>query len=203
MTDPFAHDRFVLHQRIRLVVNQYEFSVPGPDDDGEPFCFVEQKRFKFKEDIRFFGDESKTTELLRIKARQRFDPKATYDITADGAVVGTIRKAFGASLLRSTFVIEDGRTGAEVTARERSLGVAILRRTIGFVPYIGGFADWLPIAYDFEFHAEDGRLLGVNRRRRWKFRDVYELDFTADAERELDRRLVVAAAVGMDALMAR
>ncbi len=26
--------------------------------DGEAFCFVEQKRFKFKEDIRFFTDES-------------------------------------------------------------------------------------------------------------------------------------------------
>jgi uncharacterized protein YxjI len=203
MTDPFAHDRFVLHQRIRLVVNQYEFSVPGPDDDGEPFCFVEQQRFKFKEDIRFFGDEGKSTELLRIKARQRFDPQATYDITADGVVVGTIRKAFGASLLRSTFVLKDARTGTEVTARERSLGVALLRRVIGFVPYVGGVADWLPIPFDFEFHTEDGRLLGVNRRRRWKLRDVYELDFTADPERELDRRLAVAAAVGMDALMAR
>jgi uncharacterized protein YxjI len=203
MTDPFAHDRFVLHQRIRLVVNQYEFSVPDDEGDGEPFCFVEQKRFKFKEDIGFFADESKGTELLRIKARQRFDPGATYDITAGGTVVGTIRKAFGASMLRSTFVLTSKATGAEVTARERSLTVALVRRLIGFVPYVGGFADWLPIAYDFEFLAADERVLGVNRRRRWQWRDVYDLDFTADAERELDRRLVLAAAVGMDALMAR
>lgn len=206
MIDPNEHDRFVLHQRIRLVVNQYEFSVPAADGEGqgEPFCFVEQKRFKFKEDIRFSSDEGKGDELLRIKARQRFDPRATYDITGPGGVVlGTIRKAFGASILRSTFVLTDGRTGVEVTAREKNLATAIFRRLIGFVPYVGGFADWLPIAYDFEFLTEDDRVLGVNRRRRWQWRDVYDLDFTADTGHEVDRRLVLAAAVGMDALMAR
>jgi uncharacterized protein YxjI len=203
MTDPFAHDRFVLHQRVRFVVNQYEFSLPDAEGDDEPFCFVEQKRFTFKEDIGFFADASRGTELLRIKARQRFDPAATYDITADGAVIGTIRKAFGASLLRSTFVLTNGATGVEVTARERSLVVALVRRVIGFVPYVGGVADWLPIPYDFEFTAKDGRVIGVNRRRRWRVRDVYDLDFSADTEHVLDRRLAVAAAVGTDALMAR
>ena len=45
-----GHDRFVLRQRFRLVINQYEFSIPTPDgEDGKPVCFVEQKRFKFKE----------------------------------------------------------------------------------------------------------------------------------------------------------
>lgn len=204
MIDPNAHDRFVLRQRIRLVINQYEFSVPDGEEDGTPFCFVEQKRFKFKEDIRFFTDEQKGSELLRINARQRFDPRATYDITGpDGAVVGTIRKVFGASLLRSTFVLQDGTTGVEVTAREKSLGKALFRRLVGFVPYVGGFAEWLPIAYDFEFRTADDTVIGVNRRRRWRWRDVYDLDFTADTERVLDRRLAVAAAVGMDALMAR
>ena len=56
--DLTAQDRFVMRQRIKLVINQYEFSVPDQSGDGEPFCFVEQKRFKFKEDIRFYADES-------------------------------------------------------------------------------------------------------------------------------------------------
>ena len=55
---------------------------------------------------------------------------------------------------------------------------------------IGGYADWLPIAYDFEFLQQDtGEPLGINRRRRWKFRDIYDIDLTADTERFLDRRL--------------
>ncbi len=205
LVDPNQHDRFILRQRIRLVINQYEFSLPGPDGDdaGEPFCFVEQKRFKFKEDIRFFADDSKTQELLRIKARQRFDPRARYDITApDGTKVGEIQKVFGASLLRSTYTLF-GADGAELcTVREKSMPRAIFRRAIGFVPYVGNYSDWLPIAYDFEFvHGEE--ILGHHRRRRWKWRDVYDMDFTNDSQRRLDRRLVLATAVGLDALQAR
>jgi uncharacterized protein YxjI len=203
MIDPNDHDRFVLRQRFRLVINQYEFSLPDGDGDGEPFCFVEQARFKFKEDIRFFADDRKEHELLRILARQRFDPRARYDVTAPGGEkVGEIQKVFGASLLRSTFTLH-GPDGAEVArARERNLPVALFRRLIGFVPYIGNYADWLPIAYDFEF-LRDGRVLGTHRRRRFRWRDVYDIDLTPDPERHLDRRLVLAVAVGMDALQAR
>ena len=207
MVDPNQHDRFVLRQRIKLVINQYEFSIPpeGEDaeGDGEAFCFVEQARFKFKEDIRFFTSEDKQHELLRIKARQRFDPRARYDITTpDGAKVGEIQKVFGKSLLRSTYTLF-GPTGEELCiVREKSMGKAIFRRALQFIPYVENFADWLPIAYDFEFlHGED--VIGEHRRRRFKWRDVYDMDFTADTQRRLDRRLVLATAVGLDALQAR
>ena len=107
LIDPNAHDRFQLRQRIKLVINHYEFFLENEDGSaGDMICFVEQKRFKFKEDIRFYTDESKTQELMRIKARQAFDPRATYDVTDDlGAKIGAIQKVFGASLLRSTFRI--------------------------------------------------------------------------------------------------
>lgn len=196
--NPNEHDRFVLRQRIRLVVNQYEFLLP---DSAEPFCFVQQARFKFKEDIRFFTDESRSVELMRIKARQRFDPRATYDITApDGEKIGEIQKVFGESLLRSTYRVHS--PSGTVTVRERNLAVALFRRVVGFIPYVGGFADWLPIPYHFTF-TRDGQEIGVHRRRIGSFRDVYDIDMTGDAERSLDRRLVLAAAVGMDALQAR
>lgn len=204
MVDPNEHDRFVMRQRFTLVINQYEFSVPQDSaSEDEPFCFVEQARFKFKEDIRFFADESKSQELLRILARQRFDPRARYDITGPaGEKIGEIQKAFGVSLLRSTFTLFDA-SGAEVaTVRERSLPVALFRRVVGLVPYVGDVADWLPIPYDFEFR-RNGEVIGAHRRRRWKWRDVYDLDLTADTDRTLDRRLVLATAVGLDALQAR
>lgn len=196
--DPNQHDRFVLRQRIRLVINQYEFSLA----DGEPpFCFVEQARFKFKEDIRFYADDSKAVELLRIKARQRFDPRATYDITGpDGGKIGEIRKVFGRSLLRSTYEISDG--AGTVTAQEQNLAVALFRRLVGLIPFVGDFADWLPIPYHFDFQ-RNGEVIGMHKRRIGKLRDIYDIDLTADAGRTMDRRLVLAAAVGMDALQAR
>jgi uncharacterized protein YxjI len=204
LVDPNAHDRFILRQRIRPVINQYEFSLPGADGaPGEPISFVEQKRFKFKEDIRFYVDDSKQQELLRIKARQRFDPRARYDITAaDGTKIGEIQKVFGASLLRSTYALFDA-TGTEVArASEKSLPVALFRRLVGFVPYIGNFADWLPIPYHFDFKRGD-TVLGTHTRQAFKFRDTYTIDMSGDPERTLDRRLILAIAVGMDALQAR
>jgi uncharacterized protein YxjI len=202
--EPNQHDRFILRQHWRPVINQYEFSLPQDGDEpGEPFCFVEQKRFKFKEDIRFFTDESKSQELMRIKARQRFDPKARYDITAPtGEKIGEIQKVFGKSLLRSTYRIYDA-SGAEIaTSQERNLLVALFRRVVGFIPYVEIVADWLPIPYDFVFQRGEQEL-GTHSRRRFSFRDVYTIDLTPDSERTLDRRLILAIAVGMDALQAR
>jgi uncharacterized protein YxjI len=204
-TDLILHqDRFLLRQKWAPVVNRYEFFLPG--DDGQPgelICFVEQKRFKFKEDIRFYADEDKSRELLRIKARQRFDPRARYDVTEPGgAKVGEIQKVFGASLVRSTYVLY-GADGEELArARERSLAVALFRRLFGLIPFVGDFSDWAPIPYHFDFLRGE-ELLGSHVRQAFKFRDTYTLDFSGDPERTVDRRLVLAIAVGMDALQAR
>jgi uncharacterized protein YxjI len=198
MIDPNQHDKFVLRQKATLVINRYEFLLA----EGEPpFCFVEQARFKFKEDIRFFTDASKSVDLLRIKARQRFDPSATYDITgADGTKIGEIKKVFGASLFRSTYEID--WEGGSVKAEEQNPIVALFRRLVGLIPYIGDFADFLPIPYHFQF-VRDGEVIGHHRRRIGPFRDVYDIDMSQDPERAVDRRLVLAIAVGMDALQAR
>jgi uncharacterized protein YxjI len=208
LVDPNEHDRFILRQRIRPVINQYEFSLPAGDGDGDApgqtFCFVEQKRFKWKEDIRFYSDDSKRDELMRIKARQRFDPRARYDVTEPGGhtMIGAIQKEFGSSLLRSTYSLYDAYGNPTARAREKSLAVALFRRLVGFIPYVGNYADWLPIPYHFEFLRGE-TVLGTHRRHRWKLRDAYTIDMSGDPERTLDRRLVLAIAVGMDALQAR
>jgi uncharacterized protein YxjI len=202
--DPNAHDVFLLRQKWTMVVNRYFFSLPDPQgDEGERFAFVEQARFKFKEDIRFYTDESKQVQILAIKARQRFDPAARYDITgAAGEKIGEIQKAFAKSLLRSTYLLFDASGNQVAEARERSVAVALFRRLVGFVPYIGNYADWLPIPYHFVFTRGE-QVLVNHTRGAWKFNGQYRIDCTPDAERTLDRRLVLAAAVAMDALQAR
>jgi uncharacterized protein YxjI len=202
--DPNEHDRFLLRQRFRPVVNQYEFHLPDGDGAlGPAFCFAEQKRFSFKEDIRFWADDTKTHELLRIKARQRFDPRARYDVTdASGAKIGEIQKVFGKSLLRSTYALFDASGAETAQASEHSLAVALFRRLVGLIPFIGGFADWVPIPYHFDFRRGD-EVLGSHVRQAFKFRDTYTIDMSGDPERTVDRRLILAIAVGMDALQAR
>jgi uncharacterized protein YxjI len=201
MVDPSQHDVFLMRQKLTAMVNRYEFFLPGADGQpGELVAFVEQARFKFKEDIRFYADDSKTVEILRIKARQRFDPRARYDVTdANDRKVGEIQKLFKQSLLRSTYALygPDGTELCKVT--EASGGIAILRRIGAQIPYVG---DFLPIPYNFHF-VRDGEVLATDVREKWKLRDSYTIDCSGDPGRTLDRRLVLAAAVGMDALQAR
>jgi uncharacterized protein YxjI len=202
--DPRQNDRFFIRQRFALMINRYEVSTLGADEKsaGEPVCFVEQKRMKLKEDLRAFTDDSKTAEVFRIKAQQVWDPRARYDVTdPNGQQIGQLQKVFGESLLRSTWRIYDAAGNQVAWARERSLFVALFRRLIGFVPYIGGFADWLPIPYHFDYFIEDRRIGGLERIL--GVRDRYRLDVAGDSERAIDRRVVLALAVGMDALQAR
>lgn len=207
MTAPYTvedQDHFVLKQRITFGINRYEFSVPTSDGaPGVPFCFVEQKRFAFKEDIRFYANESKQEEILRLKARQRFDPRARYDVTdGQGRKIGEIQKVFGASLLRSTYALFDAGGEQTATVSERSMGVALFRRGVDFLPYVGSVAEFLPIPYHFDFKRGD-TVLGTHSRQLYKLRDTYTIDMSGDPQRTLDRRLVMALAVGMDALQAR
>jgi uncharacterized protein YxjI len=203
--DPNQHDRFFLGQRIRPIINQYEVSTLGPDGKsaGEPVCFVEQKRMKLREDLRAFTDDSKTTELFRIKAQQVWDPRATYDITdPNGQEIGQLSKVFGKSLLRSTWRMHNAAGDQIAWARERSLLVALFRRFVGLVPYVGDFADWLPIPYHFDYYNSAELRIG-SLERILGVRDRYSLDVSGDADRKIDRRIVLALAVGMDALQAR
>jgi len=204
--NPTQHDKFVLRQKMTFAINRYFFhlqNAEGEEDPSQPVAFVEQKRFSFKEDIRFFTDESKSAELMRIKARQRFDPRAKYDVTdAQGQKIGMIQKVFGKSLFRSTYNVFDADDNVVFMARERSLFVALFRRVVGAIPYVGDFANWLPIAYHFDFLREE-ELVGTNTRKFGSFRDIYFIDMSEDPQRAIDRRLILAICVGQDALQAR
>jgi uncharacterized protein YxjI len=200
--DPNEHDHFFLSQRFRPMVNQYEVSTLGSDEQsaGDPVCFVEQKRMKLKEDLHAFSDDAKTGEVFRIKAQRVFDPRARYDVTDPaGQQIGQLAKVFGKSLLRSTWRIHDAEGSEVAWARERSAPVALLQRVIGWIPYVGDVA--IPIPYHFDYFVGEERMGGLERIL--GFRDRYRLDVSGDSGRAIDRRVLIALAVGMDALQAR
>ena len=200
MTDPFGEDRYVVKQLIRPMVNLYEVytAAGGSDQPGERVAFVRQKRMALKEDLRAFRDDSETDEVFRIKARSMMDIAGRYDVTdPGGAVLGTLAKVFGASLLRSTWRVLGPGEQELMTAQESSMPVAILRRVAAQLPY----GELLPIPYHFTF-ARDGAEVG-GLRRIYGLRDQYALDLTGDGERTIDRRLAIALAIALDALQAR
>ena len=197
----FAHDRFLVDQLIRPMINLYQVTplAAGETPAGGPIAYVRQKRMAIKEDIRFFADENESQELFRIKARSMFDiGGARYDVTdPTGAPIGVLEHVFRKSLFRSTWKITDADGGEVMTAQERSLPMAIARRIVDFVPY----GEWLPIPYNFDLAMEDKVIGHLNRK--FQLRDRYVLDLSGDHDRRLDRRLGIALAIGLDTLQNR
>ena len=182
--------QLIVRQRVRLMVNQYEVHAVAPDgSEAGILAFAQQKRMAFKEQVTLYSDETKQTPVLGFKARQMMDLGATSDITdSTGAPIGLFRKNFKESLLRSTWHLEQPGHG-EMIGRETNLTVAILRRFIESL-------SWLP--YHFEFVIGDRPAFSVVKK--WGLRDKYVVTIH---DPQLDRRLVAAMSVALDALQSR
>ncbi|MFI6278784.1 hypothetical protein [Streptomyces sp. NPDC050988] len=182
---------------MTLMANRYVVTVARPDgSEGEVVAFAQQKRMTFKEQVTVYSDDSKNRVLFTFKAQQVLDVGATYDVRDEtGTPIGTFRKEFAASLLRSTWSLDQPGT-TRLTGRERNRVVAVLRRVWEFLPLI----DFIPFAwpYHFDFTEGDKRVMSVDKR--FGLRDRYVLDITSP---DLDRRLAIAQAVALDALQSR
>ena len=77
--------------------------------DGAPIMQAKLKAFRLKEDVRFYQDENRTVELLRISARQMIDFGATYDVfdSVNNQKLGAIRRKGFKSMLRDEWHILD------------------------------------------------------------------------------------------------
>ncbi|MEU5945081.1 hypothetical protein ABZ793_05905 [Micromonospora sp. NPDC047465] len=185
-----SQQQFHIRQRIRMMVNQYEVHAVAPDgSEGGMLAFAQQKRLAFKEQVTIYTDDSKQQPLLGFKARQRLDIGATYDVTDHaGNPIGLFRKDFAQSLLRSTWHVEQAGL-PQITGQERSMPVALLRRFVDSL-------SWLP--YHFDFVADGQPVFSVIKQ--WGLRDRYVVQVQHP---QIDRRIVIAMAVALDALQAR
>ena len=184
-----AQQQLLVRQRIRLMVNQYEIHAARPDgSEGDLLAFAQQKRLAFKEQVTLYTDDTKQQPVLSFKARQVIDLGATYDVAdAAGTPLGNFRKDFAQSLLRSTWHVEQPGVGV-ATGQERSMPVAILRRVLDLA--------WLPYHFDFTLNGQPA----FSVVKKWGLRDRYVVDVH---QPHLDRRLVIAMAVALDALQSR
>jgi hypothetical protein len=140
--------------------------------------------------VTLYTDDTKQYPVLGFKARQVMDLGATYDVTdPSGAGIGLFRKDFKRSLLRSTWILEQPGL-APLTGQERSLPVAIIRRFVDSL-------SWLPYHFDFTY---EGGQVAFSVVKKWGLRDKYVVTVQ---DPRLDRRLVIAMAVGLDALQSR
>ena len=190
-------ERFAVTQKVTLAVNRYD--VRAVASDGSPGALLataQQKRLAFKEQVTFYADESRSRPVFSFRARRRIDLGSAYDVVdAAGDPIGSFRKDFTASLLRSTWHLE--ATGLQATGRERNAAVAVVRRVWDLVPVIGEIP--VPFAVHFDFVDAGGQVVLTSERQR-SLRDRY--DVTVPGGR-VDGRLAAAMAVALDALQGR
>ncbi len=189
MTAPMYLPQFFVKQKLTVMVNRYEIIEANRDGStGRLMAVAQQKRLALKEQVTFYADNGRTEPVFSFRARQVLDLNAGYDVfDAEGAPLGSFRKDFGQSLLRSTFHLSAPEV--EATGRERNEVVAVLRRFLNF-----------PFAFHFDFVDQATGAVVMSSERQLSLRDRYTVTVP---DPRVDFRLAAAMAVGLDALLAR
>lgn len=195
-------DRLLIQQVFKPIANEYRISVPTPgsSEEGRPLLYVKQKKMKIKEDIRFRLSPDDDAHLFMIKSKSVFEFRGRHEVLdAEGQVIGMLEKDFTRSLLRSHWHVRDTAGNDLLEAHEASWIVALVRRIADIgVDWLSLLA-WLP--FNFVLRRGDQQV-GSYKRVLGKFRDRYLLELGPDVG-DVDRRLIVAFAVGLDALQDR
>jgi uncharacterized protein YxjI len=195
-------DRLLIQQVFKPIGNEYRISIPSPGstEEGRALLYVKQKKLKIKEDIRFRVTPDDDDHVFMIKSKSVFEFRGRHEVLDEsGAVIGMLEKDFGRSLLRSHWHVRDSAGTEVVEAHEASWGIALLRRVAGFLPEWLSLLAWVPFNFVL---LREGREAGRYQRVLGKLRDRYVVELGPELA-GVDRRLVIAFAVGLDALQDR
>ncbi|MCT8334061.1 hypothetical protein NUH30_10285 [Leptospira sp. 85282-16] len=147
--------------------------------------FVKQKAFKLKEDITVYADESKSNELLKIKARSVIDFSAIYDVVdvSSNETLGALRRKGFKSILKDSWEILDKKDQVIGSIDEDSMLKAILRRFL---------TNLIPQTF---FITINKKQVGVLKQTFNPFVPQFNIDFSSDSAMALDRRMGIAIVI--------
>lgn len=188
---------FEVHQKITMLTNEYHIL-----KDGTSVAYVKQKPFALREHLSLFKDSSQTEILATSQARKIIDLSPVFEVhDPTGKYLGTIKKEFKKSLLRSSWSVYSDAQLHKLSFRleEKNLAVAVFRRLWNFIP----FASELPPPIKFHFSIlEENKTVGEYQKLTW-IRDHYALYLDDDKVSELDERVWIVLAILLDAMQSR
>jgi len=195
---PYNH--FLLQQKLTLLVNRYEYFTYDNDTKGLLIAFAEQKRFAFREAFTVWANDSKAEVLFTVKADKILDIHGRFLIkdSADN-LVGYCKKAFRASLYRSTWEVYNAQDQLLFTVKEKSQGMAAFRRLAQFIPYLADVAGFIPFNFIYELNEKP---VGHHTRLWGRLTDQYTQSLDPELA-HVDRRLILALGILLDALQDR
>ena len=186
----FGHKTYLVRRRFLKLVGA-SFYVDDPS--GQVVLYADQKAFKLKEDIRLYTGEDKTKEVLRISARTMFDISATYDVfdSATNVRLGSLQRRGMKSMLRDEWGILDISDREVGTIVEDSMALALIRRFVDMATL------FMPQKYSVTFQGQD---VATFTQTKNPLIMKINLDFSADTQGQLDRRLGIAAGILLSAI---
>ena len=190
MTGVLDLNQYMIREKFwKIFGNKFWFE----DVNEKRYGFCEQKRFKLKEDIRIYSDESKSHEWLKIKQKQMVDAWGGYDIidSVSGEHIGTVRRKFWASVLRTRWHLLDAAGNEVGMLIEDSMGYALARRLL------------LGILLPKKFHVEIGGGAEFVTMRQMFNPFIKKLDVNIPPNHPLDRRFIAGLAIVIAAIDGR
>lgn len=199
-----AMKKFIVEQKITAFANQYRVYDPDAGaDKGLLIAFAHQKRLTFREEVKFYKEESQTNLAFSLKAEKVMDIHGKFFVNDENnRQIGVIRKSFKSSLLRSTYELMDASEKLVAIVQERSQALAIFRRLWGLIPY----ANDIPFIFKYHFNfinPETSKVIATYTKTT-RFRDHYELELVDDSLiNKVGWQTLVAQAVLLDVLQGR
>ena len=190
MTRVLDLNQYMIREKFwKIFGNKFWFE----DVNEKRYGFCEQKRFKLKEDIRIYVDESKSQEWLKIKQKQIVDAWGGYDImdSQSGEHIGTVRRKFWASVLRTRWHLLDAAGNEIGMLIEDSMGYALARRIL------------LGILLPKKFHIEIGGGGEFVTMRQMFNPFIKKLVVNIPPSHPLDRRFIAGLAIVIAAIDGR
>jgi uncharacterized protein YxjI len=177
----FNSDQYEIRQKLMSFGNKYTVY-----ENGEQILDSGQKKLKLKEDFRF--KDADGNPVLKVTTDQILDVAASYTVVDERTdeTVGALQRNF--TFFSHEWEIIDSNNKVVGTLTEDNMIMALARRFV---------SELLPFRY--KIVSQQGKKLGTLNGQ-FSLRDKYTLDLSDDDEKELDRRLGVAAAVLIDAI---
>lgn len=182
MNSKFNLKKFVVRKQILALVGA---KIDIFDSNENAILFSKMKAFKLKEDIRIYGDNTLHDELISIQARSVIDFSSIFDVVdvETKQKVGSLQRKGIKSIFKDEWAILSP-SGSEIgLIKEDSALFALLRRFV---------TNLIPQNYTVEMN---GTTVAHFKQNFNPFVQQLSLDFSADLNDKLDRRLGLAAAV--------
>ena len=199
--------RLIVEQKITAFVNKYKvFAANEAGEKGELMALAQQKRLAFKEKVTFYSDEAKSNELFTFRAEKVLDVHGRYLVEdMSGKMLGGFRKQFKKSLFVSSWMVIDADGNDVYEVKEGNVALAVLRRFLAFVPYVGDILEIIIkfFRYHFKYVKPGTEEQVAEYTKTTLFRDHYRLDATDEVSNAVDWRVLAAMSVALDALQSR